>query len=102
MNVIEEVLRMRYACGRSQREIGSAYAQSVGTVNGMLQRGAGGSGVAVAGGPGRGRVARAAVRQAVRAELDFGAMDGELSQRKSLTLQQLWREYREARPDEYG
>ena len=24
MNVIEDVLRMRHACGRSQREIGSA------------------------------------------------------------------------------
>ena len=38
MNVIEEVLRMRHGCGRSQREIGSACGLLVGAVNGLLQR----------------------------------------------------------------
>ena len=38
MNVIEEVLRMRHGCGRSQREIGSACGLSLGAVNGLRQR----------------------------------------------------------------
>ena len=38
MNVLKEVLRMRYACVRSQREIGSVCGLSVGAVNGLLQR----------------------------------------------------------------
>ena len=38
MNLIEEVLRMRHGCGRSQRKIGSACGLSVGVVNGLLQR----------------------------------------------------------------
>lgn len=37
-----------------------------------------------------------------RAALDFAAMHTELSRRQSLTLRQLWREYREASPDWYG
>ena len=38
MDVIEEVLRMPHAYGRSQREIGSACGLSVGAVNGLLLR----------------------------------------------------------------
>lgn len=38
MKVIEEVLRMRHACCRSQREVGRACGLSTGAVNGLLQR----------------------------------------------------------------
>ena len=97
MNVIEEVLRMWHAVGRVGRRVAAA-------------RGSGGFGVAAAGGLGRGLAARAAVRHASRPmagctggrRLDFGAMHKELSRRKNLTLQQLWREYREVPPDGYG
>ena len=37
-----------------------------------------------------------------RDALDFAAMHEQLSRRKSLTLQQLWREYRETHADGYG
>ena len=37
MNVSEVVPRMRHACGRFQREIGSACGLSVGAVNGLLR-----------------------------------------------------------------
>ena len=110
MNVIEEVLRMRHGCGRSQREIGSACGLLVGAVNGLLQR------VELAGlgwplpagldadGLHERLYGKASGRRpdARWAALDFGAMHKELSRRKSLTLQQLWREYREAHPDRYG
>ena len=110
MNVIEEVLRMRHGCGRSQREIGSACGLSVGAVNGLLQRAelAGLGWPLPAGLDADGLHERlygkASGRRpdARRAALDFGSMHKELSRRKSLTLQQLWREYREAHPDGYG
>ena len=38
MNVLEEVLRMRHVCGRSQREICCSYGLSAGAVNGLLRR----------------------------------------------------------------
>ena len=38
MDVIEEVLRMRHECGRSQREIARACGLSAGGVNQLLQR----------------------------------------------------------------
>ena len=44
--------------------------------------------MAVAGGLGRGRVVRAAVGQAGRAALNFGAMHAELSRRKSIRVGQ--------------
>lgn len=38
MDMIEDLLRMRHGCGRSQREIGIVRGLSVGTVNRLLQR----------------------------------------------------------------
>ena len=40
MHVLEEVLRMRHECGRSQREIARACGLSAGAVNQVLQRAA--------------------------------------------------------------
>ena len=110
MDVIEEVLRMRHECGRSQREIARACALSVAAVNQLLQRAtvaglgwplppdldAEGLRERLYGRPSGGR------RDARREALDFAAMHKQLSRRKSLTLQQLWREYREAHADGYG
>ena len=110
MDVIEEVLRMRHECGRSQREIARACGLSAGGVNQLLQRAdlaglgwplpadldAEGLRERLYGRPSGGR------RDPRREALDFAAMHAELSKRKSLTLRQLWREYREAHADGYG
>ena len=110
MNVIEGVLRMRHECGRSQREIARACGLSAGAVNQLLQRAA----VAGVGCPLPAEVDAEGLRErlygrssggrrdARRDALDFAAMHKQLSARKSLTLQQLWREYREAHPEGYG
>ena len=110
MNVLEEVLRMRRGCGRSQREVGSVCGLSVGVVNGLLQRAdraglrwplptgldAAGLRERVYGKPsGRRPDAR-------REALDFAAMDKELNRRSSLTLRQLWRKHRGVPLDGYG
>lgn len=110
MHVLEEVLRMRHECGRSQREIARACGLSAGAVNQVLQRAAragvgwplpaelGEEGLQerLYGSPAGGR------RDARRDALDFAGMHAQLSRRKSLTLRQLWREYREAEPEGYG
>ena len=109
MDAIEGVLQMRHECGRSQREFAHACGLfGRGSEPIAAARDGGGSGVAIAAGPGRGRVARAALRpsggcrDARREALDFAAMHKQLSRRKSLTLLQPWREYRETQLDGYG
>ena len=108
MHVLEEVLRLRHECGRSQREIARACGISAGAVNQVLQR------AAQAGGPLPAELEEEGLqerlygsraggrRDARRAAWDFAGMHAQLSRRKSLTLQQLWREYREAEPEGYG
>ena len=91
MNVLEVVLRIRYAYGRSRREIGSACGLSVGVVNGLLQR----ADLAGLGWPLPTGLNADGLREWVygkpsgrrpdarREALDFAAMDKELNRRRS-------------------
>lgn len=110
MHTIREILRLRHECGCSQREIARSCGLATGRVNRLLRQ-AEQAGLEWPLPPdwdeaelherlyGR----RAGARPSARREaLDFAAVHKQLSQRKHLTLQLVWQEYRQQHPDGYG
>ncbi len=110
MHLIPEVLRLRHGCGRSQREVARACGVSLGTVNGVLKKaGQAGLGWPLPEGLDEGELherlygGAAGIQQRPRREaLDFASVHKQLRQRKHLTLQLLWHEYREEEPGGYS
>ena len=110
MHSIQEILRLRHECGCSQREIARSCGLATGTVNRLLWQ-AEQAGLEWPLPPdwdeaelherlyGRPAGARPSAR---REALDFAAVHKQLSQRKHLTVQLVWQEYREQHPDGYG
>ncbi len=107
MHLIEDVLRLHHECGRSQREVARSCDVSLGTVNRLLRKAeAAGLGWPLPEGLDEeqlqerlyGRPAGAQERPRLEA-IDFAAVHKELSERKHLTLQLLWHEYREEHQD---
>ena len=108
--ILEEVLRLTYQQGRSQREVARACAMSQSGVSKILRRARnadlgwplpddlaeGGLEEELYGGPPEGRGSRKG------AELDFAQIHKDLKGRSGATLRLLWSEYREARPSGYG
>src|SRR5215213_7802179 len=109
MRKIKEVLRLRYELNLDQRQIARSCSLAVSTVHGYLKRAeAAGVGWPLPAGYDDRDLERALygntqrVRQAVRQQPDFAAVDGQLRRHKHVTLQLVWEEYREANPDAYG
>ncbi len=111
MYLIEEVLRLHHECGRSQREVARSCGVSLGSVNRLLRKAeAAGLGWPLPDGLDEarlqerlyGRPAGAQPERARREALDFASVQRELRERKHLTLQLLWHEYREVHPDGYS
>ena len=111
MHHIEEILRLRHEAGRTQREIASGCGLAQSSVQKVLARakaaGLGWPLPAVLDEPalheliyGRPTPSLAGVRY--RTEPDFEYLHRELKQHKHLTLQLLWKEYREQEPGGYG
>ena len=110
MHLIEEVLRLRYGFGRSQREVARSCDVSLGTVNTLLQKAEeAGLGWPLPEGLDKGQLHErlygcpAGGKDPPRREaIDFAAVHKELSERKHLKLRLVWHEYREEHPDGYS
>ena len=109
MRKIKEVLRLRYELKLDQRQIARSCSLAVSTVHEYLKRAeAAGVGWPLPAGHDDGDLEQALygntqrVRQAVRQQPDFAAIDEQLRRHKHVTLQLVWEEYRETNPDAYG
>ena len=109
MRKIKEVLRLRYELKLDQRQIARSCSLAVSTVHEYLKRAeAAGVGWPLPAGYDDGDLERALygntqrVRQVVRQQPDFAAIDEQLRRHKHVTLQLVWEEYRETNPDAYG
>ena len=102
MRKVREILRLKYECGRSHREIAASLQIAVGTVTGYLKRAsAAGVGWADAQLLSDADVERRLFRDtaernmpAARAPIDYAHVHSEL-RRKHVTLQLLWAEYQD-------
>ncbi|MCY4594705.1 MAG: hypothetical protein OXC19_07890 [Bryobacterales bacterium] len=110
MHWIKDVLRLHHECGRFQREVARSCGVSVGTVNRLLRK----ARKAGLGWPLPEDLDEQQIHERLygtaagtqqrprREELDFAAVHQELQQRKHLTVQLVWHEYREEHPDGYS
>ena len=107
MRKIREILRLKYECGRSNREIGQSCGIGSSTVSDYLQR----AGIAGLNWPLSTGLTDDALekllyppptpRNSVRFIPDFHEVYKELQLRKDVTLNLLWQEYKEQYPDGY-
>ena len=105
MRKIKEVLRLRFELKLDQRQIARSCSIAVSTVHEYLKRAeAAGIGWPLPAESDDSDLERALygtqrVRQAVRQQPDFAAIDEQLRLHKHVTLQLLWEEYREHHPE---
>ena len=110
MHWIKDVLRLHHECGRFQREVARSCGVSVGTVNRLLRKARkAGLGWPLPEDLDEQQIherlygtAAGSQQRPRREELDFAAVHQELQQRKHLTVQLVWHEYREEHPDGYS
>jgi len=108
MRKIKEVLRLKYELNLGQRQIARTCAVGLATVNDYLARAErAGIGWPLPEGWGEPELeaalfgAEAAAREPQRATPDFAAIHQQRRTQRSVTLQLLWEEYREANPEGY-